>query len=426
MKMLCLVSMVAWTLCGQSTPPISAQPIALAEASSFAEDSAPMNVNARYTVESANVIGWRVKRLSDGLRAKIDGLLGEKYDHPRVEVLRQAIEQELHVPGVTVKVGKGAVPDNVVVTFEVPRSHQQDVNFNIARFLYDSKTGFTGEGTATAFFHGNAFTFGLVSDGDTQLERFAGIRAAFERRNLWRDRLGVRFTFASYHDQWNAATISASPDEIYRTREVYEPEALLVLTPALELDFGFRISRYRLAAPVANTESSNAVVSTLRYHQRWGSETDEVEQEALASYDLTAATKMLGSDPLYTRNMINATYRVKRRHNSLELVFAAGKITGVAPLFDRFVLGNASTLRGWSKFVLDPLGGSRIVHGSINYAYRKFQAFYDAGAIWDRPQQREAKQSAGVGFKANRCQLAVAFPFKSGGLDPVFYAGMNF
>ena len=42
------------------------------------------------------------------------------------------------------------------------------------------------------------------------------------------------------------------------------------------------------------------------------------------------------------------------------------------------------------------------------------------------PQQRERKQSAGVGFKANRCQLAVAFPFQTGHPDPVFYAGMNF
>ena len=424
--MLCLVLTAGWTLYGQSTAPIPAQPIALAEAATFAEDAAPLNVNARYTVESAQVVGWRVKHLSDGLRAKIDGLSGEKFDHARVEQLRQAIQQELHVPGVTTKVAKGAARDNVVVTFEVPRSHDQDVDFNIARMLYDSKTGFSGEVSATSYFHGNAFSFGLVSDGDTQLERFAGIRAGFERKNLWGDRLGVRFSFASYHDQWNDATVSSSPDEIYRTREVYEPEAMLALTNALELDFGVRISRYRLAAPDANTESANAVVSTLRYHQRWGSDQDEVEQEASASYDLTAATKLLASDPLYTRNMVHATYRVKRRHNSLEVLFLAGKITGVAPLFDRFVLGNASTLRGWSKFAIDPLGGSRMVHGSINYAYRKLQAFYDAGAIWDKPQDRQARQSAGVGFKANRCQLAVAFPFKSGHVDPVFYAGMNF
>ena len=423
MKMLLLLSLAAWTLTAQGVLP-QVQPTALTEEGS-------LNVNARYTVESVHVTGWRVKRISDGLRAEIDRLAGEKLDHPRLETLAQRIKSELHVSEVAVKVARGATPDSVDVTFEIPRSHEQDIELNVAKFLYHSKLGWSGEGSATTNIHGNQFSFGLVSDADTQLERFAGIRVGFQRRNLWadqlgQDRLGVRFDFASYHDQWNTATLALSPEETYRTRTVFEPEATIQLAQPLELDLGFRISRYRLAAPVANTESSNAVVSTLRYHQRWGSDKDESEQEAGASYDLTVATKLLSSDPEYTRHTVNANYRTRRGHNSLELVALAGKISGLAPLFDRFVLGNASTLRGWSKFALDPLGGSRVVHGSINYAYRKFQAFYDIGAIWDRPQQRERKQSAGVGFKANRCQLAVAFPFMSGHVDPVFYAGMNF
>ncbi len=171
-----------------------------------------------------------------------------------------------------------------------------------------------------------------------------------------------------------------------------------MLTPALESIWVPHSALMAGCVLVANG-SSNAGVSTLRYHQRWGSDQDEVVQEALADYDLTAATKMLASDPLYTRNMINANYRVRRRHNSLELVFAAGKITGIAPLFDRFVLGNASTLRGWSKFALDPLGGSRMVHSSINYAYRKFQAFYDAGAIWTAGSSAKRSNPPGWGSK---------------------------
>jgi hypothetical protein len=74
-------------------------------------------------------------------------------------------------------------------------------------------------------------------------------------------------------------------------------------------------------------------------------------------------------------------------------------------------------------------GGSHVIHGSIDYRYRIFQIFYDTGAIWDRPQDREQKQSIGVGvkgFKKECFQLAVAFPLRSGHVDPVFYAGMNF
>jgi hypothetical protein len=419
MKMLLLLSSVACVLMAQDALP-QVQPTALTE-------DRPLNVNARYTVESVHVIGWRAQRLSNALHAKIDRIAGEKLDHPRLDTLAREIKSELHVAEVAIKVAKGFTPDSVVVTFEIPRSHQQDVNLNVAKFLYDTKSGWSGEGDATTTLAGNTFRFALVSDADTLLERYAGIRLGFERRNLlFGDRLGVRFDFASYHDQWNAATLAQSPEETYRTRNVFEPQMTLVLTRQLELDFGVRISRYRLAAPVANTESSNAVVSTLRYHQRWGSDKDEEEQEADATYDFATATRLLDSDPSYTKHVVNANYRFRKGHNSLEFVALAGKIAGLAPLFDRFVLGNASTLRGWSKFALDPLGGSHVLHGSINYAYRKFQAFYDIGAIWDRPQQRERKQSAGVGFKANRCQLAVAFPFKTGPVDPVFYAGMNF
>jgi outer membrane protein assembly factor BamA len=90
------------------------------------------------------------------------------------------------------------------------------------------------------------------------------------------------------------------------------------------------------------------------------------------------------------------------------------------------VAGNATVLRGWNKFDLDPLGGSHIVTGSIDYGFHWLQVFYDAGTIWDTPQERELKQSVGAGFKADGFQLAVAFPLRAGRVEPVFYAGLNF
>ncbi len=123
---------------------------------------------------------------------------------------------------------------------------------------------------------------------------------------------------------------------------------------------------------------------------------------------------------------MEARYRFHRRHTDLSVGFQGGEIIGVAPLFERFVLGNAETLRGWNKFDLDPLGGSHMVHGSIDYSYSGFLVFYDTGAVWDVPAQREQKQSLGAGCKKGGFQLAVAFPVKSGAPNPVFYAGMNF
>ena len=386
-----------------------------------------LNVNAKYTVESVQVSGQKNWRISEALRKEVDKMVGSKLDYPALDRLADRIKKELHVPAVSVNVGKGTVPDHVVVDFEVPKSHEQPAELRVAKFLYDSKLGWSGEGDASTTIQGNKFTFGLVSDSDAMLDRFAGIKAKYERKHVGTDRVHLRFEFDSYHEQWNQATLLATDQAgIYRSREVFTPEATLVIAAPLELDFGTSFSRFRPEQPGTKIESSNAVVSTLRYHQRWGSKNDVDEQELNASYSMRAGIRAFETDNDFTRQMGQARYRFRRDHNSVEIGFLAGEISGNAPLFEKFVAGNATVLRGWNKFDLDPLGGSHIVHGSIDYAYHWLQVFYDTGAIWDTAQEREQKQSIGTGFKENGFQLAVAFPIRSGRIEPIFYAGLNF
>src|SRR5262249_37154069 len=119
---------------------------------------------------------------------------------------------------------------------------------------------------------------------------------------------------------------------------------------------------------------------------------------------------------------------------TLRFKWLGGMVNGNAPIYDRFALGNSLTLRGWNKYALAPLGASRIAHGSVEYRYRMFEAFYDVGSIWDRPQPQQiaavtpsgTKHSVGVGIRKDVLQLAVAFPLKYGRIDPVFLAGVNF
>jgi len=395
-----------------------------------------LNVNSRYTVENVRISGQKLKlKISDHLRSELDRIVGQKLDDSKIKRLAERIQTELAAVRVDVKIVKGDVPDHVVVNFEVSPSRKLPFDTNVTRFQYNSKEGWTGEGAVSTTVHGNGFTFGLLSDGDTSVERFAGLRAKYERLNVGTQRLKFSFEFDSYHEQWNRSTLlEASPLDIYRARQTFTPEATLLILPSLEWSFG--VSFARLQVPVAGasttskTESSNAVVNTLRYHQRWGSENDDQDQDVQASYDLAAGTGVLQSDLAYTRHLARARYAFRRGHSHVEIGFLAGRINGNAPLYDRFVLGTSETLRGWSKFDLDPLGGSHVVHGSIDYRYRIFQIFYDTGAIWDNPQEREQKQSVGVGvskeFKKECFQLAVAFPLRAGRADPVFYAGMNF
>ncbi len=102
-------------------------------------------------------------------------------------------------------------------------------------------------------------------------------------------------------------------------------------------------------------------------------------------------------------------------------------------MFERFVLGDSATLRGWNKYDIDPLGGNRMVYGSVTYGYRIMRVFYDTGAVWEQGTTPDARHSVGVGvssglgvFQKGAFLLAVAFPIRQGRADPVFIAGMNF
>ena len=136
-----------------------------------------LNVNARYTVESVQVAGRKNWHISDALRVEVDKMVGSKLDRPALDRLAERIKKELRVPDVSVKVGKGTIPDRVVVSFEIPHEQNQPFDLRIAKFLYDSKQGWSGEGSAATTVKGNTFTFGMVSDGDELIERFAGVRA---------------------------------------------------------------------------------------------------------------------------------------------------------------------------------------------------------------------------------------------------------
>src|SRR5581483_6047416 len=244
----------------------------------------PTNVNARLIVEKVQISGHGSSKLSDPLKTEIGQVAGQKFDQSLLEKLADRIKQELHAPEVRMHVVKSGTPDHVIVNFEIGAEREKRFDLDLSRFLYHSKQGWSGQGHATVHVDGNAFSFGMVSDGDRLNERYAGIQAAFERKNIGTDRLQLRFDFASFHEQWNQATLfAAAPDDIYRTRMHFSPMATVLLMEPLEWSFGVDFARYRLTAPVAKTESSNAVVTTLRYHQRWGSAKDKGEHDLRAS-----------------------------------------------------------------------------------------------------------------------------------------------
>ncbi len=392
------------------------------------------NVNSRYTVETVVIAteGWRTDlvsdhdrdgKLSSGLRKDAAALIGEKLNPTMLEEVGRRIRKELHARTVEHRVLRGKSPEYVQVVFDVKlRPTRFDVS--VPKFLYSSKQAWSGAVEATASAGHNGVTFGLVSDGDELVERYSGLVARFENNKVGSDRVRLRFQFEDYRQQWSPATTRVDAASLYRTRQNFEPEVTFVLARPLTLTVGASFQRMEEQFPAAQTEASNALISTLRYHRRL--EDSESQHDLDAGYSLRAATKVLSSDFAYARHRLQFRYMLTRGKNVIIDDLTAGAIAGRAPLFERFVLGNASTLRGWNKFDLDPMGGDRVVHNSVEYRYGVFQAFYDSGAVWDHNDAAVLRHSAGVGLRQGVFSLAVAFPLREGHIDPIFMVGMNY
>ena len=394
-----------------------------------------LNVNKRYTVDTVIVAGkgWttnvadqQTDKFSSGLRKDFAALIGQKLNPGILDGLAARLKKELSASEVSHHVLRGDTPDHVRVEFEA-RPARYGVDATVTKFLYDSKQGWSGAGSVGFTVQQNNFGFGLASDGDTLDERFAGISAHYENKHVT-DRVGLRFLFENYHEQWNQSTLDAlaanpgQTSEAYRTRQNFQPSATISLAKPLTLEIGVGFQRFQNQYPAAHYEAANALISTLRYHQRWPE--SEFQQDVDADYTLRASSRLLGSDYVYTSHLVGLHYRVAHgKHQLMEQVVAGG-IEGQAPLAERFVAGNSYYLRGWNKYDIDPIGGNRLVHNTVEYRYGPFQAFYDAGAVWDSGQPATPRHSLGVGFKESLFSLALAFPVRSGHIEPVVMIGM--
>lgn len=387
-----------------------------------------LNVNSRYTVESISVPHEYEESISEGLRADLRKLIGQHLNPSALEELAQRIRRELHARAVVHRVSRGTAPDLLKVVFEVtPRVGRFDLE--IPKALYHSKQGWSAGVEGRLHVADNTFAFGGTSDGDELAERYAGLFGRYESSKFADDRVRLRFQWESYHQQWNRATLSALDQlprvpRIYRTRQNFEPGVTVALARQLTLYTGASFTSLETQFPAARTEAANAVITTLRYHRRL-EDSDPHKQDLDAGYSLRAATRILGSNLIYGRHRAHLRYSLSTGHHTVLDQLIVGLISGRAPLFERYVLGNSSTLRGWNKFDLDPLGGSRMVHNSLEYRYRILQIFYDSGSIWDSGHESRIRHSAGIGLRVWGFTLAFAFPLREGRAEPSFILGMN-
>ena len=432
MKLALITLLAATWLFGQTTDTAE---------NTFPADSNPSadpNVNSRYIIESISFTDAKPYKLSSSVLEEMHRLVGSKLNSEALNGLAQRIRGELRAHDVSFQLLRGGEPGSIKVLLEVDGGNGK-FDFSVPTFVYNTEQAWSGKAEGAVTLGPNSLILDVLSDGDALVERAVGLEARYDRRLRSTGKVRLGFEFDAYTEQYNRATITALDNNsssslgagAYRSRMNFQPSATFVLAKPLTLTVGLSFEQLEHDFPAAQSDSANAMINTLRYHQRW--ESDATTEELDAGYSLRAATRMLASSLGYTRHALNIQYGYSHGSESIEVKLVAGVIYGRAPLFERFDLGNSSMLRGWNKYDLDPLGGNRLAYGSVTYGYHIMRVFYDAGSVWDQGGMPQPKQSAGIGvasglgiFQKGAFLLALAFPLRQGHADPVLIAGMNF
>jgi hypothetical protein len=403
----------------------------LAPAAARAQEAkAATNVNSRYQVETVSIVGVPETKVSQALRDDMQKLVGNKYDPDAADQLAHRLRRELQGYSVAVKVKRGEQPDSVKVVFEAERIRDRSFEIKLAPFLYTTKDGFSGALIPGGETHHNYVSAGIVSSADELLERNTGVLLRYEHRKVGTSMVQVGMEYDYYWPSFRPETEAALATApwipgTYDTREVFAPSVSVLPIPDIKVTVGASFQTLAMESPTKYDQAAHSFTLNVQY-RRTVRPRHGLRHSIGADYSVRNATTTLQSDFLYTRQLASADYAVRVERQSFEAHFQGGYITGGPPLFERFSIGNATTLRGWDKFDVAPLGGTRLVYGSLEYQYRPFQLFYDFGTVWDPGQPADLKHSVGIGLAWKPgFFMSLGVPLRFHGVTPVFMFGLR-
>jgi hypothetical protein len=406
------------------------------------------NVNSRYTVERVDVQGFDESRLSQFLRDEIRNLVGQKLNQSDAGRVLDEIKRELQPRySAEKKITKGSDPQHIVIVYEIQKAQIIPfVDVPPDRIVYHSKQGISLD-PATDVGKIYRVFFGGSDDQDLLIERFYGFYGGFFSSRIGTDHLGVDLRYGRFREHWQPSTILADQNGIYRERNAFDPSITFGFDPRFRIVAGLGLTQLQMQNPVIHDENANAVTASAIFHNVWATATEE-KHVIDASYDFRAGNHELDSDFIYTRHFLQAEYTYSHNKDHLTLSFLAGKISGNAPLFERFSLGNTTTLRGWNKFDIAPAGGDRVIHATVQYGFGRpgignfninnngvhhsghfglgFHLFYDVGAVGNSGSPIQAKHSAGLGIGRHTFFMELGFPIRSSDVAPIFMMGFRF
>jgi outer membrane protein assembly factor BamA len=302
-----------------------------------------------------------------------------------------------------------------------------------SKLVYHAQQGWSGvlDIPMTSSRSRHRFTAGVAfNDIDELIEEYSGFRLGFESRMIGTEKLGARLEFSRYNQTWEDATLSALASnpgipEPYRNRLTFEPTATFAFNSNVRINGGVSLTEMESLMHSPSSQTANAWVAGIGADRRWQSRND-VHQRVEGSYQLRAAVEGLGSDLVYTRHTGQARYQFDQGRSTAITSLTLGYLSGDAPLFERFSLGNSSTLRGWDKYDIAPAGGERMFHSSVEYRYSHVAVFFDTGSVWDRNTDSKLRYSTGFGIHGDNFFLTLGFPLNADDSGPIFMTGVRF
>jgi hypothetical protein len=391
------------------------------------------NINARYQVESVEIEGLDAHEISAALRDRLQALVGTRLDPAEADRLIDALQAERPGYDVSRRIARGTRRGRIRVVFQFRETEElRWIPFTKSRskFVYHSDAGWSGVHDIPMGNRDHRVTLGFaLDDNDTLVEEYSGVRLRFESRHLGTDRVAASLEASWLNNSWRAPVVAAldtSPGipEPYRQRVTVEPRLTVALTRHVRATGGLSLSSLESLHRSPDEQMASTVNLGMAFSQTWRRE-KRVRQTAEAGYDLRTSVEGFGSDFDYARHLGRARYQYSGRHAGVIAEVFAGGLTGQAPLFERFTLGDSTTLRGWNKFDIAPIGGNRVFHQSIEYRLHGAALFLDAGSVWDNGGKRELRASTGFGFHTDNAFFTLAFPLNAPDAGATFLMGVR-
>jgi hypothetical protein len=404
------------------------------------------DINTRYTVERVEIDGIDEDRISRDLRDDLQALVGRRLDNDEADALADRLKAEQPDYTVGRRVSKGSDEGRLRVVFRfelsedrlwVPRPPSR------TKLVFHEDQGWSG--AVDIHIGGDGISIGPSMRGarhqvtvgfafgnlDDLVEEYSAQRIRFATRQAGSRRLGLSLELSRFTNTWRDVTLQAlaldpSIPPVYRERLTVDPTVTFAVNRYVRFSAGLSVADLEPLAELAPTQSARAATLSAGFDRTWRSDGPDRRQRLQASYELRTAADVLDSDLEYTRHVGRAAYEYRHADSTVVLHTQFGRVTGEAPLFERFTLGDTATLRGWDKFEIAPAGAARMAHASVEYRFRWFAYFVDAGSLWAPGDDRRLRLSTGVGFHGdNNMFLTVGFPLNGSGDGAAFMMGVG-